>query len=256
MKLVGLVLASLGIKNARAGGSDILGGLQQLEEVANNKSISETGDRAFQGFIADFFADIDHYACWCYFDEDYVLGKGPVQDSVDAECKRLINGYHCAVIDGIARATPCSPHEIVYIPYNFFSATTALEIECATSNSGNADPACATDACIIEGAFTLAFFSQFFQPGGITFDASLSHPESPNNPGTFDPSVECAGPGGGQASEKQCCGAAPGRFPFKTFEGERACCGGRTYGTSTLQCCVDPATSVETVLDVGDSCPA
>jgi hypothetical protein len=259
-------LATLGLSlGVYAGHDNILQGLVQLEEIANNKSIVETGNRAFQGFIADFLINIDNYGCWCYLkDSKFPLAKGPVQDGVDSECKVLVHGYRCAIIDAIARGETCDPQAVEYIPYNFFSSTTDLETECTTGNSPSGVPdLCKIDACVIEGTFTLVFFSQFFEPGGIAFDPTLVHPEANCGTGTepdcgvFDAATECATTPGGGSGETECCGNVPARFPFKTFEGARACCNDKTYSTTTLKGCNNPGTGLcETVVAIEDDCPA
>merc|ERR1719219_2851090 len=41
----------------------------------------------------------------------------------------------------------------------------------------------------------------------------------------------------GSSGNKACCGAYPNRFPYKTLDGDRDCCGSRTYNTQILNCC-------------------
>merc|ERR1711981_364424 len=106
--------------------------------------------------MADFFQPINHYGCWCYFDKDYVYGKGPVQDSIDADCKQMILAHRCAKMDSIKRGNECNPATISYIPYNLFSGEKDILKECTNSNENHVDnPMCAIDACVIEGTFTL-----------------------------------------------------------------------------------------------------
>ena len=45
--------------------------------------------------------------------------------------------------------------------------------------------------------------------------------------------------GWNEESEKICCGSYPVRFPFRTMNGERACCGEKTFNTQLLSCCED-----------------
>ena len=37
----------------------------------------------------------------------------------------------------------------------------------------------------------------------------------------------------------KCCGNYPERFPFASMDGNRGCCGGRTFDTSIMECCAD-----------------
>ena len=38
---------------------------------------------------------------------------------------------------------------------------------------------------------------------------------------------------------RECCGKWPERYPFRTFNNHRACCGETTFDTTMFQCCVD-----------------
>ena len=97
-------------------------------------------------------------------------------DGVDEECKKLANGYKCALYDGYARGEPCYAHNITYVPYNFFSGSIRLVEDCTASNIDHPeDPTCAIEACMIEGSFTLAFFNQFFDSAGVQIDSSVKH---------------------------------------------------------------------------------
>ena len=37
---------------------------------------------------------IESYGCWCHFDENRRLAKGPIQDEFDAACKKLPNFFY------------------------------------------------------------------------------------------------------------------------------------------------------------------
>ena len=148
-------------------------GLRQLQ-LRHNKTNDPL--RAFAGFIIDFLEPVNNYGCWCYFGDAYVNGRGPMHDSVDEECKKLANGYKCALYDGYSRGNPCYAHNISYVPYNFFSGTIRLEEDCTSSNQNHPeDPTCAIEACMIEGSFTLAFFNQYFDSAGIEINSALKH---------------------------------------------------------------------------------
>jgi hypothetical protein len=239
MRTFTAIVAALGARTAHAGLAQIHDGLMGLNELA---AANGTENRAFEGFIAGFMNAINGYGCWCYFGEGIGSGKGPVQDSVDAECKVLAHGYKCVGIDALERGETCDPITKDYTPYNFFSATTDLEVDCATGL--NAGDQCAIDMCIVEGRMTLAFFNQFFGPG-ITFDPTLSHPDGQVNQGPFDPEVECAVvPTGFGQTALSCCGQyQTNRFPFKTEDGTRDCCdsgnGDNLYIIATHDCCSD-----------------
>lgn len=231
-----------------AGLNQIAEGLKQLNQLATNgteRSVED--DRRFTGFMTDFLGNINGYGCWCMFNEKYVEAKGPVQDEVDGECKILIHGYRCVEIDAVARGEECDIVNKVYTPYNFFSAATALELECPATNevfdfdlSQFVPDQCAIDMCLVEGRFTLAFFDQFFTET-IVFDPALSHPDGQINVGPFDHTVECKiNPNGSGKSELECCGLFyVNRFTYKTDEGARDCCDAaqKTFSTATHECC-------------------
>ena len=104
----------------------------------------ETGERVFQGHVATFFENIDHYGCWCNFGNDYHNGRGPVQDSIDGDCKVMVSAQRCARWDSIQRGQECNPSTIDYIPFNFFSSETDMYAECLSTNAGHPEnPICA-----------------------------------------------------------------------------------------------------------------
>jgi len=242
----------------------------QLEELAMNKSITagvaSEDDRAFVGTIATKLTDLDHYGCWCYFDDDWLKAKGPVQDGLDAECKVLVNGYQCLVADALERGHTCDPMSQVYETYDILGGDGDIVADCAANSNGDLpedERQCAIDLCVVEGTFSVGLFALLL--AGIAdaagYDANLAHPENAQD-GPFDPAVECATnivAGHGQ-SEKECCGAYPTRFPYKTFGGDRDCCGTRTFNTQTLVCCIDPEDKdnrlSDFVQDIANTCPS
>jgi len=249
-------LVVLGAQGALGGLTEIVGGLKQLQTLIANgtdeqqaaftentgfdrKLDNTVNDKAFTGFIEDFLNSINGYACWCNFGDKYENSRGPVQDSVDAECKILIHGYRCCEIDAAARSETCDIVTKVYTPYNFFSSNTDLRTDCELNNPGDQ---CGIDLCVVEGRFTLAFFDQFFQTF-VTFDPALQHPDTAiaANAGTFDASTECRiNPTGYGKAEQACCGIyEQNRYTFKLEDGGRACCepAQKTFVTASHECC-------------------
>lgn len=228
-------------------------GLAQLKAISENKTESEylaekaaNGDRALEPALLSVAAPIDGYGCWCNFNANYHLSKGPVQDHNDAICKTLINGYHCGIIDGVEAGQPCDTPTVAYNAYNYFANFGDPVIQvCEGLNQGT----CERTACIVEGQFTFDFFTGFINQSPN--DPNLKHS---NN--LFDPSTECTYAGGAGPSDKTCCGAYPNRYPYKTFSGGRDCCGQVTFDTTSLQCCTNPIdTSIKTTLSIFDTCP-
>ena len=114
-----------------------------------------------------------------------------------------------------------------------YNSGTGAGVDLGRSCAEINEEACAIRACSIEGQFVQNLMALFLSGGQINygefghevFDAS--HGEGcPVKPGVK-----------GASNAKACCGAYPSRFPFKTLDGDRACCGSRTYNTQLLNCC-------------------
>jgi len=182
--------------------------------------------------------NIDEYGCWCYFQEDHGKGRGPPANEVDAQCKKLHDGYTCIILDAEAEGDECTPWDVPYNsgtglglvaddPENNNNAN-ALRKSCARANRFDD---CAQRSCIVESFFVMQLFRQFLD--GVKFDMSLKH-----SLGNWDRIDDCPVNQGIDA-EKECCGTYPHRFPFKlaTLYGARACCGELTYNPDVMECC-------------------
>jgi len=195
----------------------------QLALLVQNSTL-----RAFSGQIAKAIPRLDEYGCWCYFYENVGRGKGQPVDEIDAFCKTLAEGYECAIRDSEDEGIECTPWEVSYNPAN-----TALKMyeSCQENNPGDV---CAARACAVEGDFVESMFAFLLGGSQIDYD-SFSHASG------FDSATDAGCPvkkgTPGASSAKACCGQYPNRFPFKTLDGERGCCGSRTYQTSILNCC-------------------
>merc|ERR1739848_344116 len=102
----------------------------------------------------------------------------------------------------------------------------AIRQGCDRANTHNR---CAQRACKVEGYFVMNMFLDYLN--SVVFDPSLLH-----SLGNFHPRDDCPIDGGHSQSGKDCCGEYPIRFPYKHLDGERGCCGQRTYMTAVLQC--------------------
>jgi len=206
-----------------------------IASIAQNTTTA-TGPRA----LANTAADVGGYGCWCYIDSNHGKGKGHPVDSLDAECKQLHHNYECLIMDTeseVEGACGVAPWEVayekdvsVYIAM-FTMDEAALGPACDAANAGNA---CKQAVCKTEMMFSLRVSGNAIT--GAT-DPSFVHDNG------FEPmeSPSCA-THPGTKSEKSCCGAFPMRFPYKTFEGSRACCDDKTFDTSMLKCCDDMTT--------------
>lgn len=260
MKLAAISAFAVFAGQASANWEKINAVFLQLEEAAYNKTIADdpsaADDRGFTPFVMGFLADIQHYGCWCYLDENWEYGHGPVQDGLDQECKNLVRNYRCLVLDALERGETCDPENQDYTEYNLFGGSEEVVNECnSNGNEEDENAQCRIGLCIADGTFSLNLFALMFQQGGISasqppYDPAMTHATNAESPGDFDPRTECQyGINGAGYSDRACCGEYPSRFPFKTFDGDKACCGGRTYSTLSLQCCTDE------VADINDPCP-
>merc|ERR1712096_253617 len=191
--------------------------------------VASSSLRAFSGNVANAVALLDEYGCWCYFYDNVGRGKGTPVDEIDGFCKLLADGYQCTIIDTEAQGITCVPWEVTYIPGT--GAGGALRDTC---NDRNPDDACAKWSCAVEGQFADSLFAFLLSGSQIDYD-SFGHVQG------FDPATDVGCPVKpgvkGVSNEKACCGAYSARFPYKTLDGDRACCGSRTYNTQILNCC-------------------
>jgi hypothetical protein len=151
-------------------------------------------------------------------------------------------GYECVEIDSTASGETCIGHDTDYndanVDFMAYPTDESIFNSCMASNGGVDN--CAVKACTVEVSFLRDWWPLQQQVYSGTFDpemARLSHDKD------FDTSAECAIIRGGY-SERQCCGKYPTRFPFRTLNGDRACCDERTYQTSSFECCDDSIVSL------------
>ena len=91
---------------------------------------------------------------------------------------------------------------------------------------------CAARACIVEQSFISSIFEIFFS--GTPINVNFKHDNG------FDSDVECPLKqcnGQGCNSARECCGVYPNRAFYRTYGGERQCCGGKVYDSNILDCC-------------------
>lgn len=208
----------------------IFAGLAQMSAdmaaLAKNASSQPGMDRSVVGMLGDQIAQIDGYGCWCYFEENHGRGKSQPVNDVDSYCKQLHEGYDCAMIDAEESGLECVPWESDY--NSSPSSEDTLVSDCIRKNP---DDECAKAACIVEGNFISKVFRAFIS-GTSEHSSTFLHSEG------FIVDDNCPTQQGIQ-SEKSCCGEWPTRHPFKTYDGERGCCGSKTFDKNVLTCCDD-----------------
>jgi len=206
---------------------------QKLIAESMNDSMPNMNDFRGIGPISTSLSAINGYGCWCYFADDHGKGHGTPQNRMDEICKTLHDGYECAILDGSEADESCEPWTVGYSGTTTLGGVTQEIItECEIKNESD----CSIRACVIENNFILSVFAEYLS--GSVFDPSKKHEFG------FDTSecVSVNGPGGNgdgedYVKEKACCGSYPQRYPFMHVNGHRACCGEKTYSTTTYQCC-------------------
>lgn len=183
--------------------------------------------RAILDMMGDSGDNINEYGCWCYFGGDHGRGKSHPVDEMDAFCKVLAESYDCVMLDQEAEddEEDCVPWEVFYMPAAISDADKIVR-QCTERNPSN----CARRACIVETQFVTSVFR--FILGGGRLNEEHQHRNG------FDVNESCPTKPGIK-SEKSCCGDYPYRHPFKTYGGQRSCCGSKTYDNRALRCCAD-----------------
>merc|ERR1711912_101763 len=261
MKLVATALsAAFGIASA------------SMESLHNNikaavaANSNRTG-RAFQGAVANGFAPINGYGCWCYLDAEWrdeekqqinrasILAHGKVVDDMDASCRDLINSYKCIEMDAEKNGIEdCDAQAVAYVQHSFLPGAD-ITADCNAKNPGNE---CAANACIVEGSFIIRYIDYLTGAQSITthpdFNQDYQHT---SQGGTFDPDTNCPGIPNPVGSDKECCGdhALLTRHPYRLYSGftTRSCCAGEVINNELNHCCTN-LFGVSTVADINEAC--
>jgi hypothetical protein len=175
---------------------------------------------------------VNEYGCWCYFQDGYGSGKGKPVDDIDVLCKRLHDGYTCAIMDSADLGDECVPWEVSY--NSAIGSGMLIDMDIATIRQEcdvqNPDNGCPNWVCKIEGYFLQQLVLYFTHGGQINHN--FRHAMGFNT-ATGCPVMT------GTKSDKACCDEYPLRFPFKTYNGARDCCYTHTFNTNLYQCCGD-----------------
>lgn len=180
----------------------------------------------------DDMDQINEYGCWCYFQNDHGSGKGKPVDEIDTLCKRLHDGYTCAIMDSHDINQECVPWDIEY--KSAIGSGLLIDMDISTIREEcdvqNPDNDCRNWVCKIEGYFLQQLVLYFTHGGSIN--------QGNRHAMGFNPANDCPTSFGTQ-SEKACCDQYPLRFPFKTYNGARDCCYSKTFNTNLYSCCAD-----------------
>merc|ERR1712117_577912 len=205
--------------------------LHESIKAAASARANRTG-RAFSGAVANGFAPINGYGCWCYLDAEWrdeekqqinrasILAHGKVVDDMDASCRDLINSYKCIEMDAEKNGIEdCDAQAVAYVQHNFLPGAD-ITADCNAKNPGNE---CAANACIVEGRFIIRYIDFLLSPA----NPITNHPGIPNPVG----------------SDKECCGdhALLARHPYRLYSGftTRSCCAGEVINNELNHCCTN-----------------
>jgi len=161
-------------------------------------------------------AEVLASGCWCHLDQ---LNKiGSASDKIDSHCKNWSRCHECIGID----SSQCDANEQ---SYNVDISSNFQTFACSSSNSGCQMNACQCDVHLINQIFV--DLNSWNHQNAILNGFSL-----------VDNCLPKAHHGLNQ-SPLSCCGDYPTRFPYRTKNGKRGCCSGKTYDTTVLSCCLD-----------------
>lgn len=250
MKLA--IYASLAA-SAYAGLAELSSAMDEYENNQNFETSVEEAEDEFGGLSAAASAVakalkknsmklLSNYGCWCYFEEDHGKGRGAPVNQIDSFCKTLSDGYDCLMYDWAeTHEDECIPWKVHYQSATGIGIPGRLNVENLRTECNRQNPpgSCEAETCIVEGYFLQSFFK--YSAKGGTIDVSKRHKHG------FNPNQECpvGAPGndGDRNWEWQCCGQVPFRYPYRN-NGEKDCCGDKTFKTGILQCCEDKTVAI------------
>lgn len=164
------------------------------------------------------------YGCWCNFDSNMYnkphVGRGQPLDLWDEACKRLVDGYECAVAEF---GETCEPWTIDYGVAGTGTIPAVVEMICGVLTKDEPN-GCARASCIVETTFMNTIAELVIRGQAIgTTDISYIDENSLHSSNNWDRDTMCSFSGIGGSKEKECCGADyPDKLPFKVDRSE--CC--------------------------------
>lgn len=189
------------------------------------------------------FARYCFYGCWCLPDAGHKIhspGYGTPMDPVDASCKRQSQCYDCAKLDHPGRDCVADKIQYKYTlnydaadPTNHWKKSITCDDDPMTGKNGGKSEKASCRRAICECDKALAEdLRENFEYWQVGHHATQ---------GNFVPTAECfrdQSPGPGSEGPPQCCGSSYAtRFSYKTMNGQRGCCGDKTYDSTIQECC-------------------
>lgn len=165
------------------------------------------------------------YGCWCiaHGENPTLATRGLPEDSVDAVCKDHALCYDCARMDyGIQ----CDATQMGYdVMGNKDLLTGTKYLSCdVDSNTVCQKSLCECDKMLAEGLFRTD--DEYEKDLHIATSGFDGHSDCEIPPPVHD-----------WGEMDQCCGEYPQRAPYRSDNGNRQCCGDKTYHTFYLECC-------------------
>jgi len=253
-----LISASVFLGSVMADKWSRLGDMWQALGQADN--VNEDDRKIIELFT---ISSVANYGCWCRFGQ-YRPYKGTAQDVVDQACKTWHQNYDCLNVDfNTDGTTPCNIdtvyNDVIVSVQQPFDLNTNYETECTTANPGDN---CAIQACHVDAVFirdVVLFLADstlnMTLSGWYGFDGAVCTGASAAGTTLVPPVVPTTaaqGPTTTAAPDTTlnpplpataCCGDYPNRYPYKTQNGGRSCCGSTTFNTMLLMCCADGITT-------------
>jgi len=264
-----LFLTSLALTALLASADDRWDRLGKIwDELKTSENVASPGDRK----IIEMFtlSALQTYGCWCRFNT-VTPHRGPIMNELDGFCRSFYLNYDCLVNDFGERCDVSYTEQYnttltsVLSPFN---QNTDYLAECTAANPNDAclAAACAVDSDFIRSVMNFLStdtidmrYNAFFGFDGT--DGSCVTRLQAAQPTAFAPPIlttQASNPGapaeGTRPPKSDCCGDYPTRYPFKTHNGDVACCDSAktTYNLNMMVCC--DASLVPQVALIG-ACP-
>lgn len=155
--------------------------------------------------------------CWCHLNQ---LNKiGSPADAIDSHCQNWVKCHECISMDSNGQ---CASNDQ---SYKIDISSDIQTFFCSATNSDCQMNACQCDVHLVEQI--ISDLSSWSSQNAVVNGFSLVN--------SCQPKVNH----GQNPSPLNCCGEYPKRFPFRTKNGKRDCCSGKTYDTRVLSCCMD-----------------